>query len=486
MPAFIVNLTAATFDFYVSPTGSNSNPGTLASPWALTAINTKRATYASKRLGIIGDQGTYDCLALIGGTYNGLGLDFSTPAYDIGGGSPGSPTVVGSCDSSGHYAARLAKLNANMTDTNNTAVAPLIGSSTTNKGSGYITIQGLEVYNSNDRLISLGTSGVPRSADATAYQVLECYVHGVNSTTAGANSSGITVYACTVPVIQNNLVTNIVNSNSRNTAIETWTSNGASIKYNTIRMSNSGASGIYIKNSNQFSVEIAYNYIDMSASPSSGTAGICCWDLQGASAANLSSFHHNIILEPTANNGAAFVGSNVGVTNTSSVDTQKFFNNTVVGFNSTSGDMFTFGAASTLQSFNNIWTASGSGYRGHFSCNVSQPTLWDYNYYADFDFGLATDGSTAGPTLYTTQATFAAALPAGCVGKEAHSTVGSTTFVGGGHGNALDYKLSAGPVGKGSSDGTTSGAAVDCGAWGAGGGVVAPTQIGSVINGVYD
>ena len=33
-----VNPTGPTFDYYISNTGSDSNPGTLASPWALTSL----------------------------------------------------------------------------------------------------------------------------------------------------------------------------------------------------------------------------------------------------------------------------------------------------------------------------------------------------------------------------------------------------------------------------------------------------------------
>lgn len=47
-----------TFDFYISPTGSDSNPGTLASPWAITALMSKTSTIAGKTVGLL--DGTYD------------------------------------------------------------------------------------------------------------------------------------------------------------------------------------------------------------------------------------------------------------------------------------------------------------------------------------------------------------------------------------------------------------------------------------------
>ena len=49
---------AATFDFYIGPSGSDSNDGlTTSTPWAITAINTKAATYAGLRVGLL--DGTY-------------------------------------------------------------------------------------------------------------------------------------------------------------------------------------------------------------------------------------------------------------------------------------------------------------------------------------------------------------------------------------------------------------------------------------------
>src|SRR6185312_15703046 len=57
-----------TFDVYVSPTGSDANPGTLSQPWAISSLSLKVAnahnvanclSTAGKRVGLIGDQGTF-------------------------------------------------------------------------------------------------------------------------------------------------------------------------------------------------------------------------------------------------------------------------------------------------------------------------------------------------------------------------------------------------------------------------------------------
>src|SRR5215469_4145086 len=76
------------FDFYISPGGSDSNPGTYDRPWAITAINTRQRDYAGKRVGLL--DGTYNAYAACHGTGApsrvGLGVN--------GGPSATSPTVV--------------------------------------------------------------------------------------------------------------------------------------------------------------------------------------------------------------------------------------------------------------------------------------------------------------------------------------------------------------------------------------------------------
>jgi hypothetical protein len=86
--ATVVNTseTGGDFDFYISPTGSDSNSGTISSPWAITAINTKRATYAGTRIGLL--DGTYSTSGM---PNSGGG---SNPALMLASGSSGSPTVL--------------------------------------------------------------------------------------------------------------------------------------------------------------------------------------------------------------------------------------------------------------------------------------------------------------------------------------------------------------------------------------------------------
>src|SRR5579863_9641682 len=79
---------SASFDFYISPTGSDSNSGTLDQPWAITAINTRRGDYAGKRVGLL--DGTYNVHALCQAAPS-----WSSSALAVNGGSSStSPTII--------------------------------------------------------------------------------------------------------------------------------------------------------------------------------------------------------------------------------------------------------------------------------------------------------------------------------------------------------------------------------------------------------
>jgi hypothetical protein len=80
------------FDYYISPTGSDSNNGlTPAAPWAITALNTKRLQYAGTRVGLM--DGTYDLSAM--NAYDGGTGGTPSPVLQIAAGTAGDPTFVG-------------------------------------------------------------------------------------------------------------------------------------------------------------------------------------------------------------------------------------------------------------------------------------------------------------------------------------------------------------------------------------------------------
>lgn len=138
----------ATFTYYISTTGSDTNSGSLSSPWAITSLQTTSANWsklAGSRIGLL--PGTYNVGSLM---YN----DASTGALQIPGGTSGAWTYLGSSDSGGHYSPRTATITAfssglygghNSTGAGQWA-GPMLahtGISPTTYPVGYLTIDGI-------------------------------------------------------------------------------------------------------------------------------------------------------------------------------------------------------------------------------------------------------------------------------------------------------------------------------------------------------
>jgi hypothetical protein len=452
----------ASFDFYISPTGNDSNPGSQASPWALTSLLNPRVTtahnstiqanqakMAGKRIGVL--PGTYSLQSYVS---SGFALDWQEPVLIVPSGTSASAmTLLQSTQPLG------AIIDFGLTDTNNGGANGMPGIGTSgNSLSQWVIIDGFELRNANTSLMRVGGGSL-----AGQIIVRNNYVHHSYSTSNGGNSAGIVVYNCSGPLVQNNYITDIVNTYGRNSGVECWFSNNHVLEYNTIVMSNSGAGAIYIKNASQHDATIRYNYCDLSAAPSYGGSGACAWDLSGTSSST-SVFHHNIVLANFC------MGTNIAGVNTVSIaENQRFYNNTFVGTNNFGG-LQTFGSGAYLTHYNNIYSDSTAGGRGAVDTNTTAPTLTDYNLYPPtVSLGLTSSGSTDYPTLYSSTAAWAAALPSACTGKDAHSVIGAPTFVGGTPAlPAHKYQLASGSLGKGTgrSNGQTSGTALDMGAWG--------------------
>src|SRR5579872_3990751 len=90
--------------YYISPTGSDANPGTLASPWSSNAINSKQSTYAGQTVYFM--PGYYDLSSKMNSTYH-------TPVLNINGGpNVATPTLIATCDYAGNYKRGTAILDA--------------------------------------------------------------------------------------------------------------------------------------------------------------------------------------------------------------------------------------------------------------------------------------------------------------------------------------------------------------------------------------
>lgn len=216
-----------TFDYYISPAGDDANAGTLNSPWSISAINSKQATYAGKRLGIIGDQGLIQSGRVSGiatSIYSLIQAQSGNNAgclYQINGGTT-SPTYIASCNSAGVYSPRLAVIDCSNPSGGAvpTVSANLIGQSAFLGPSGQpsnwggVTIDGLvirnwtysaiqfygtgvgsiqrviiqncEIYNTSANVVSNGNPGAIWCQYGLGFQVLNCKIHDVTTSNTGS------------------------------------------------------------------------------------------------------------------------------------------------------------------------------------------------------------------------------------------------------------------------------------------------------------
>lgn len=494
----------ALFDYYIDPNGNDANPGTNVSPWALTAINTKRATYAGKRVGF--RPGVYNVITILGGNYN-TGSEYIAQ-FCIAGGDATHQTVLGASDANGYQVPTPGPTDAftaiidggPANSTNNVNGTPPLGCFNSQaSGSlggvlqGYITVDGIEFRNCYNNSVDMsyanGASNPPALIKGIVVQNL--YIHDSTNTIAAGNSTGIVCYCCDGAIVQNNKILRLADTQFRTTGIEFWTSRNCVARFNHIVSDGNGmTAGIFFKASSQFDNTIELNYIDMTLA-GTNAAGCIVLDtddvyaLATIGSAGYCRARNNVLLGPTAVRWAAIDVGNYPINQNS----QEFSNNTISGDSTGTGHpLFArYGESGTTSCWNQIVVNSVAGADIWWTNNTPlhpAQALQDYNCWpsAHFKNGLSTaDGFSGNPpspaVQYTSLASWAAALPAGCVGKEAHSIANdSPGFVGSGS-YASFYKLSGGSPcsGTGSSDGTTGGTACDMGAWG---GPIPPTKIG--------
>lgn len=134
---------AGVFDYYIATNGLDTNAGTQAAPWAITALNTKRGTYARKRVGLL--DGDYNIYALLSAN-----TDQDQYALDVAGGIAGSPTVIAAVNPRG--ATISAKNGSTYGSFQGT---PMIGHSG-NFGRGYVEFRGLRITGTKRHGIRFG------------------------------------------------------------------------------------------------------------------------------------------------------------------------------------------------------------------------------------------------------------------------------------------------------------------------------------------
>ncbi len=460
----------ASFDFYISPNGSDSNPGTQSQPWAITAINTHQADYAGKRVGLLDGSYNVHALCQAGGLWNG-------PALAVNGGpSATSPTVIAAINP------RQAILTA--ADPASGAYpsksCPIIGQGymqTKNKGN--VIIDGLYLTRSFQYAIAFyAPVGQQQEGGATGFVVRNCEIYDIGGI-VNDNVGGILTWFCTGALISNNKIhnvqpPNIHNANLHNAAgIFSFHCHSNVYEYNTIYDCNCG---IHDKNNYNGNHTYRYNYIECAGL----TPATALSDGAGGNPGDVLTVHNNIFVGPSIwdasnsfnmpalqsvvffNNTCLYncltacsgIYCPVAGSGTSPSATVSFYNNILqctgqVGY----GGLATFCAGTLVQSdFNSYGSAKTDKILGLVPVTAprSTPTLYNLNRWrhnrngralqtAMLGFANAADRSPNGYQLQTAST----ALSAGRAGGNAS---GVATAIGAWGGDATQIGCNFGPA----------------------------------------
>jgi|SRR5579883_2932855 len=503
--------TSGTFDYYISTSGSDSNPGTLASPWAITSLRTVSPNFrlingTGKRIGLL--PGTYDISRLMVSNSPDVG------ALQIpGGASASAVTYLASCDASGNYSPRTATIDMKGASGlfgggHSTGPSSWDGPGLAHCGqyptaytTSNLTIDGLRFTGFSYRGLDIGAAyNADGPSGLTNILITNCEFTGggFNSGDAEDNCAALWIQGGSGVTVSNNWFhDNLGHAGSTSSdhlnAIIVWGPNQgpAATTYNTViefnTVVNSGS--IFGKEIKIEGTICRYNYIDSSMYTSNGSIGFQDWTGANASGLSRPSYFYNNIVKlygGTAGGCVAFgwptLSNSYGWTTPLEI-----YNNTiicvggsgpVVGWLTGSG-----GATKAVKWYNNIYVNNGSGGSwngfGNYYVNPAVIGVWDYNLSpaSGCSWTLYSNGNfTSALGNYSNRTAFASGVSAqgGASGVETHSLAATPTFVGSGS-YATQYQLASGSPGKGagSTNGTSGGTPTDMGAWGNG-----ATQIG--------
>jgi hypothetical protein len=446
--------TAATFDFYIGPNGSDSNPGTASQPWALTALNTKRATYAGKAVGLL--DGTYDMVAIMGQPTS----TFDSGSLAIAGGNASSPTVIQA----------VSPLKA-VIDWNRAAVTnSSIGASFQPAGD-YVTIDGLHLTNNNYRAICNYAGGGNHFTVRNCLFTKQSYTAGPT----GANSCMIYTQGHNDILISNCRFEgggSPVDGN-RHAVIQTYLpSRRVTIEYCSFIAETGTGNCIHFKQGNNYSPVVRYCYFNRAASTNGTSSDVINLDGSLDDASDHAVFHHNIMI-PGSTRPIFTLSHLVGIFD--------FYNNTLVGPWSMGGNIVHMesGPPTQVNFYNNILyrRSGGAGTYGDMMVNsIGSIGTMDNNYYPASSLKLGVGYNAGGlATSYGSLASWRTAS-----GKDANSAAGDNPLIMASGTDADYYRLQSGSPCKSLGAGGT-----EIGAWGGasrvgssfGGGLVLPAPV---------
>jgi len=440
------------FDYYVSPTGSDSNPGTQNQPWALTSLilgNPNRAKVAGKIVGFL--PGTY----LTGGM---VGTDYQRPLLDIPSGTASAPTVYRS----------VVPQGAMFDDSGATHAASIFGQATV--GGGYFTLDGLVFTNGKSAYVCMYSNGTPSTVAGVTIKNCEFKNLVNSSSTVGSNIAFVQVFGLSGFTFTNNKLHDISYpvDPQHCSCLELWGVAGAVISNNTFYNAPQAIDAKRDTNygTPDFNIEVKNNYFW-------GITSTFLRGFDGYPSTNPSQYApysvHNNVFDSGTNHTGIFYGEFNAAASTIGTS---FFNNTFA-YTGTSSIVCLILEMNTAAVYNkqfNVYNnivylpnTSSYGYTGAIGSRLGQWLVWDYN---DYYFGTYANafGLAHGGSLYNFSGW--QALPGA---PDAHSITSDPRFLGSG-GSAEAFKLAAG-----SPCISTGLGGVDMGAWG---GTTPPAIIG--------
>lgn len=454
------NAASTTFDYYISPTGSDSNPGTISQPWAITAINTKRSTYAGKTVGLL--DGTY-YVAALAKSIN----DPDRIVLDVASGTAGKPTVIQSVNPRGAIIdgtdGNGKRVNAYFTGNG----CGLIGQSYTQSGDvGYVTLRDLVIRKGYRYLVHFRyNAGIADGPRYSGVVIENCEIYDINldGRGTGDNIALIMAYTTDGLVVRNCKIYNARGdrtvSDANGYGIQTWSSNNSVFEFNSI---SDCKDGIYVKNAYQTGCTIRNNYINLSDYTGPGTTNAILGLGFSKPGVQHVKAYNNVLI---AQNGWRVVGD----LGTCLQGPCQFYNNTVIAsaadFASAGVEMLGNGYAQSF--YNNIvyHTAASASECGDVTFTAINPGVVNYNSYPkNPKFCTAPNGALFPTLSYSTLTAMLSALS-----KDSQSLAGDPLFTKTGT-DAAAYKLQSGSSCKnaGRTGGVSSGSVVDMGAWGGG------------------
>jgi len=442
--AVLAQSVPSSFDYYISTTGDDNNAGTLASPWSITALNSKHSTYAGKKVGILPGMYQY---GIVGGVQTSLysihsGMAHSSCALQLQGGTSASPTFVGASTTSGSYSPPVAGTGPTVildfsqpgTGTRSTTDGHAIGQSYLGSYvpsvQGYLTIAGIKVQVATTSGIGF-QGGIGGSYAVPGLIIRDCEVYDMLAASSGNNPAGIFIYK----QMPGGLITNCLIHKTR-TAGGTLNPYGQpAIVFNQDLGTNEGFTatidhctiydgGICVETKNNFAhVDVQYCYLEFGTLGTyTGSAGqFAVWGICVAPGDSVT-FKYNVVC-------GGIIQQTAGDTNEGNVTaTNCTFYCGPAGGRKVGNDIFCFvdngSTGSGNFSHNICWSDGGydGGNNGIGSvgfANSGAGMSFDYNYYGT---GCTFGGAGGAATTFTKWQG---------AGKDPHSSsISSTPFAG--------------------------------------------------------